>query len=82
MIEDHRKCDEPFGIIEEKVAQGEFEEMTTLFSEWKKKNLKHFSLSLEENTLFPALENAIGRRENFINGFFPARVYGAPLPSR
>lgn len=60
MTADHRKCDEPFGMIEELAAAGKFEEMTPLFKVWKQKNLNHFDL--EETILFPETEKGIGHR--------------------
>lgn len=60
MTEDHRKCDEPFGTIEELAGKGKFDEMVPLFKAWKQKNLNHFAL--EETILFPETEKGIGHR--------------------
>ena len=60
MTNDHRKCDENFGYIEELVDQNKFEEAKKEFSIWKSGMEKH--LRKEEHYLFPQAEVKLGAK--------------------
>ena len=58
MTEDHRACDSLFTEVENRVAQGEWDEVDTLFVRFAQAMERHFSR--EEAVMFPAFESKIG----------------------
>lgn len=58
MHDDHRHCDELFARAEERVAAGDFAGGTQAFTEFASALERH--LKLEEEVLFPALEEKTG----------------------
>ncbi len=57
---DHQRCDRLFAQVEESVAHGDLAHAGEEFSEFERAMERHFTF--EEETLFPALEQASGQR--------------------
>lgn len=55
---DHRRCDELFAEAEQQAANGEWEAAASSFSRFHQAMEQHFGM--EENSLFPAFEEATG----------------------
>lgn len=58
MTSDHRSCDEIYAKAEEAIDEGDFDKALDLWGEFCSRVEQHFSL--EEQTLFPAFEQATG----------------------
>ncbi|SMC10138.1 hemerythrin domain-containing protein [Nitratiruptor tergarcus] len=61
MTQDHRECDNLYAPLEEALSQGDFEKALELFMPFKRAMLKHFAM--EEDVLFPAMEEFVGSGE-------------------
>jgi len=60
LTRDHRHCDELFARAEERVARGDWAQAARDFSEFTNAMEQHFHF--EEDSLFPAFEQASGSR--------------------
>ncbi|MFD2231404.1 hemerythrin domain-containing protein [Alkalimarinus sediminis] len=60
MTSDHRSCDEIYANAEQAIDEGNFEQALSLWNDFCTRVEKHFSL--EEESLFPAFEEATGMR--------------------
>lgn len=58
MTQDHRACDERFAAAEEAVGSGDWDSAATQFETFQQVMERH--LGLEEETLFPEFEQAMG----------------------
>ncbi len=58
MTQHHRTCDEILADAESPLAEGNWSEFSTLWQSFTKELLHH--LAMEEETLFPAFEQATG----------------------
>ncbi|MDQ5911319.1 MAG: hypothetical protein QG599_3416, partial [Pseudomonadota bacterium] len=60
MSDDHRRCDHLFAAAEDAAAHGDLSACRTRFQEFQSAMERHFAM--EEQTLFPAFEDATGNR--------------------
>lgn len=58
LTNDHRQCDDLFAVVEQAVAQGEWEKADAAFARFCAAMNRHFDL--EEETLFPQFEAQTG----------------------
>ncbi|WP_200763360.1 hemerythrin domain-containing protein [Nitrosophilus alvini] len=65
MTHDHRECDNIFAPVEEAVLSGNWDKALELFVPFHKAMLRHFSM--EEEVLFPAIEEKTGTSEGPTN---------------
>jgi hemerythrin-like domain-containing protein len=60
LTREHRQCDELFARAEERIARGDWAQAMQAFSEFTNAMERHFHF--EEDSLFPAFEQASGSR--------------------
>ncbi|MRJ02707.1 MAG: hemerythrin domain-containing protein [Epsilonproteobacteria bacterium] len=61
MTRDHRECDALYAPLEEAISKGEWDRALELFVPFKRGMLRHFAM--EEEVLFPAMEEFVGGGE-------------------